>query len=99
MPTDAFQERRHNPLGAGKSLLKNPPFNLLICLDIYCYICYYTTMTDEARRPCNIRIRPSILHQGRVAAVTKKKSLGQWLEEAILEKIEKEQNLRKEGQR
>jgi len=55
-------------------------------------------MTDEARRPCNIRIRPSILHQGRVAAVTKKKSLGQWLEEAILQKIDREQKIGEEAQ-
>jgi len=53
-------------------------------------------MTEEAKNPRNIRIRPTVLHQARVAAVTQKKSMGQWLEEAILEKIEKEQK-RKEG--
>ncbi len=55
-------------------------------------------MTEEAKTPRNIRIRPSVLQQGRVAAVTQKKSLGQWLEEAIVEKIEREQKLNKEGQ-
>jgi len=55
-------------------------------------------MTEEAKTPRNIRIRPSVLHQGRVAAVTQKKSLGQWLEEAIAEKIEREQKLNKGGQ-
>jgi len=48
-------------------------------------------MTEEAKTPRNIRIRPSVLQQGRVAAVTQKKTLGQWLEEAIAEKIEREQ--------
>jgi len=47
-------------------------------------------MNEEAKTPRNIRIRPSILHQARVAAVTRHKTLGQWLEEAIVEKIERE---------
>ena len=55
-------------------------------------------MSDEAKTPRNIRIRPSVLHQARVVAVTRKKTLGQWLEEAILEKIEREEKLSKEGQ-
>ena len=38
-----------------------------------------------------IRIDPDILHQAKVAGVIQKKTLGQWLEEAILEKIEREQ--------
>ena len=33
---------------------------------------------------------PDVLHQARVAAVTKKKTLGQWLKEAIAEKIDRE---------
>jgi len=41
---------------------------------------------------------PNAIHQARVAAVTQKKFLGQWLEEAIVEKIEREQKLSKEGQ-
>jgi len=53
-------------------------------------------MTEEVKTPRNIRIRPTVLHQARVAAVTQKKSMGQWLEEAILEKIEREQK-RQEG--
>jgi predicted HicB family RNase H-like nuclease len=44
------------------------------------------------RKPnTSIRIDLDILHQARVAAVTGKKTLGQWLEEAIVEKIEREQ--------
>jgi len=44
----------------------------------------------------SIRVDLEILHQARVAAVTHKKTLGQWLEEAIVEKIEREQKLNKE---
>ena len=45
-----------------------------------------------------IRVWPDILHQGRVAAVIQKKTLGVWLEEAILEKIERDEKLNKGGQ-
>jgi predicted HicB family RNase H-like nuclease len=54
----------------------------------------------EGIRPnLSIRMDPEVLHKARVAAVTQKKTLGQWLEQAILEKIEREQELSKEGQR
>ncbi len=36
-------------------------------------------------------MNPEVLHKARVAAVTRKKTLGQWLEEAVVEKIEREQ--------
>ena len=39
-------------------------------------------------------MRPSILYQARIAAVIQKKTLGQWLEEAIIEKVNKEQKTR-----
>jgi len=43
------------------------------------------------RKPnTSIRVDLKILHQARVAAVTQKKTLGEWLEEAIVEKIEGE---------
>jgi len=46
----------------------------------------------EGIRPnLSVRMNPEVLHQARIAAVTTKKTLGQWLEEAILEKIENEQ--------
>jgi predicted HicB family RNase H-like nuclease len=49
-------------------------------------------MKEKHRWPnTSIRINPEVLHQGRIAAVTQKKTLGQWFEEAILEKIENEQ--------
>jgi len=44
----------------------------------------------------SIRVDLDILHQARIAAVTQKKTLGRWLEEAIMEKIEREQG-KKEG--
>ena len=39
----------------------------------------------------SIRVDPDILHQARVAAVIKRMTMGKWLEEAILEKVEREQ--------
>ena len=53
----------------------------------------------EGIRPnLSIRMNPEVLHEARVAAVTQKKTLGQWLEEAIAEKVEREQKLSKGGQ-
>jgi len=53
-------------------------------------------MKEKHRWPTtSIRANPEILHQARIAAVTQKKTLGQWLEEAIMEKIER--GKRKEG--
>ena len=40
-----------------------------------------------ARQTTSIRIDVEVLHQGRVAALTVRKTLGVWLEEAIREKI------------
>ena len=37
----------------------------------------------------SIRINPDVLHQARIAAVTQKKTMGRWLEEAIVDKLEK----------
>ena len=39
----------------------------------------------------SIRINHDALQQARHAAVNQEKALGQWLEEAIIEKIQKEQ--------
>ncbi len=44
----------------------------------------------------SIRIDPVALEQARVGAVIQKKTLGRWLEEAIVEKIKREQK-REEG--
>ncbi len=44
------------------------------------------------RKPnASIRVDPDVLHKARIAAVINKKTLGQWLEEAIIEKLEREQ--------
>ena len=42
-------------------------------------------------------MKPEILHQARVTAITEKKTLGRWLEEAIAEKIDREQQSSKEA--
>jgi len=51
---------------------------------------------SRQKPPTSIRINPDILHQARVAAVIQKKTLGKWLEEAIIEKIRREQKQGKE---
>jgi len=45
----------------------------------------------KPRPNTSIRIHPEVLHEARIAAVTAKKTLGVWLEEAIAEKIKIEQ--------
>lgn len=47
-------------------------------------------MADNQREPVGIRINRDLLHQARIAAVTSRKTLGQWLEEAIQERIKRE---------
>jgi len=57
-------------------------------------------MKEKHRWPTtSIRVNPEVLHQARIAAVTRKKMLGQWLEEAIMEKINREQKLDEEVQK
>ena len=57
-------------------------------------------MRQSKQKPTtSIRVNLDILHQARVAAVTQKKTLGQWLEEAIVEKIDREQKQDKEIQK
>ena len=52
---------------------------------------YHTAMKQSRRKPnLSIRMNPEALHQARIGAVTAKKALGEWLEEAIAEKIERE---------
>ncbi|MDP3065047.1 MAG: hypothetical protein Q8O40_17860 [Chloroflexota bacterium] len=43
-----------------------------------------------ARKLTALRINPEALHKARIAAVTAHKTLGQWLEEAIEEKLQLE---------
>jgi diaminopimelate decarboxylase len=56
------------------------------------YMYYNTHMANVIKSKPNvsIRINPDILHQGKVAAVFAKKTLGEWLEEAIIEKLRRE---------
>ena len=54
-------------------------------------------MKQSRQRPTtSIRVNPDILYEARVAAVAHKKTLGQWLEEAIIEKIAREQKVSQE---
>ena len=51
-----------------------------------------TLMNEKPiRKPRNIKIDPEAVHRARVEALRSKKSLGEWLEEAIDEKIEREE--------
>lgn len=43
------------------------------------------------RKPRNIWINPDALHKARIEALRVRKSLGQWLEELIEEKLAKEE--------
>ena len=46
---------------------------------------------SKSKPNVSIRIDPEVLHQAKVAAVTDEKTLGQWLEEAIREKMKRGQ--------
>ena len=48
-------------------------------------------MVGEVRQSRNIRIKPSILQKAHDKAVESQKRIGKWLEEAIEEKIEREE--------
>ena len=51
-----------------------------------------TAMNEKpVRRPRNVKINPDTLHKAHVKALRGKKPLGEWLEEAIKEKIEREE--------
>ena len=62
------------------------------------YTKYNGSMSPRTGRPrttgttanISIRINPDAYQAARIAAVTDKKTLGKWLEEAIREKLEKE---------
>jgi predicted HicB family RNase H-like nuclease len=55
----------------------------------------------EKKKPkpaVGVRVDPEILHRARVRAVMQKKTLGRWLEEAIITKLESEEKSSKEVQ-
>jgi len=67
-------------------------------LDFWYYPYYNLTVSGKIGRPrtgrtpnFSIRINPDALQQARHAAVNQEKTLGQWLGEAIKEKIQREQ--------
>ena len=47
-------------------------------------------MNDEIRKSRTIKIKPSILRKAHITAIESQKRLGQWIEEAIEEKIVRE---------
>jgi len=48
-------------------------------------------MNEEARQGKYIKVKPSILKKARLRAVISDKALGQWMEEAIEEKVAREE--------
>jgi len=44
------------------------------------------------RRPRNILIDPEAIHKARIEALRSKKTIGEWLEETIQQRIERELN-------
>lgn len=64
----------------------SPPMTITYALYYTCYI-----MKRKGIKPnFSIRIDPDALHQAKVAAVTERKTIGAWLEEAIQEKIQRD---------
>ena len=48
------------------------------------------TTNDEPRKLIALRLRPSAHREAKIAAVIVGRTLGQWLEEAIAEKVSRE---------
>ena len=52
---------------------------------------YIEDMSDRNDRAAKtIRMREDIYHQAKVAAVVSRKSVGQWIEEAVTEKVRRD---------
>lgn len=53
-------------------------------------------MMDEqpVRKPRNVKIDPAAMRRARIEALRSERSLGEWLEEAIDEKIERENKVK-----
>jgi len=61
-------------------------------LPLYFSSAIVTPMNEKPiRKPRSVKIDPEALHRARVEALRSKKSLGAWLEEAIEEKIKREE--------
>jgi len=53
-----------------------------------------TGRPKTGRQPnISIRINPDIHHKAKIAAVTRKLTIGSWLEEAIKEKVERDKSI------
>lgn len=64
---------------------------MVLCA-IFHFSATVTLMNEKSlRKPRNVKINPDILLKARVEALRAKKTMGEWLEEAIEEKIEREQ--------
>jgi len=54
------------------------------------------TMNEEVRKTTGIKLRPSIVRKARVRAASTDKRLGEWIEEAIEEKVAREEKEEKQ---
>jgi len=50
------------------------------------------TTLHEPRKLTAMRLRPSVHRQAKIAAVTAGKTIGEWIEEAVQEKVEREKS-------
>ena len=51
-------------------------------------------MDDEARESKSIKMKPSIVRKAHLKAIEQGKTLGRWIEDAIEEKIEREEKIK-----
>jgi len=60
---------------------------------LFFYFSAMASLMNEkvVRKPRNVLLDPEVLREARIEALRSRKKLGEWLEEAIKEKIEREQ--------
>jgi len=51
-------------------------------------------MNDEARESKSIKMKPSIVRRAHLKAIEEGKTLGRWIEDAIEEKIERDERVK-----
>jgi len=51
-------------------------------------------MNDEARELKSIKMKPSIVRKAHLKAIEEGKTLGRWIEDAIEERIEREERVK-----
>lgn len=56
------------------------------------YTLYIVDVQEEHRKLAAVRIKPSAMRTAKIAAAVAGKTMGKWIEEAIQEKAEKENN-------